>query len=244
MTPSPVRPVKKKERKSTPKVSALAFSHLPPAVARECAELTAKVWTELEKAAARARIEDSNSARVKKAEQEKLDRALHAEARLLRLMEERGDKPAGHRERQQRHRTLHGEGEELLWSASSRLAPTLLLSLRGNPMDEGGESRGVDDGVGEVTGDEVGDEDGHVNGQREGYVVKSEEGNGSSSSPSAMLDGGCWTSSAGRSTPAGGPSGHAWDLRRRIFSPTSATCEEAFSTFVQHVRAGPADAIA
>ena len=99
---TPVARPPKKKKAAPLKVSALAFSHLPPNVARECAELTAKVWTEVEKAAARERIEGSNSARVRKAEQEKLDRAVQAEARLLRLMEERGDKPAGHRERQQR----------------------------------------------------------------------------------------------------------------------------------------------
>ena len=195
------------ERSSHSSSTQLAFSHLPPAVARECAELRERVWTEGEKAEARERIAAANSARVKRAEMDRLDRALRAETRLLSLMEDRGEKRAAHRRRRD-------EGERGGALSADGLTRSL-LTLRVKAED--------------------------------GFSLSEDEAEASSSAsfalPSTPPEAGASASAmellASAATAAAPPRLHSMDLRRRVFSPPSSACEEAFSSFVLDVRQGP-----
>ena len=93
--------------------SPAMFSHLPSAVAVECAELRRRAWSAEQKAAAQRRIDAAQSTRVRRSEQEKLNRALEAEKRLLALMEDGGQHHAdgGRADEGSARRRLQGSRE-------------------------------------------------------------------------------------------------------------------------------------
>ena len=219
------REVKARSMSASPASSAALFSHLPPAVARQCAELCSGVWTEAAKSAARQLIDSTSSSRLRQAEQEKLNRAIQAEGRLLRLMEGEG----GGEKRAKRGEEVKRKSKEFRSdrrTAGSVEAKPRREQLRGGPPTP--QPGGRTDGDGEQ--------------QSEDGQGSSADGEGEVSSlrhsPSACADERAQLSPAMPRRPS---RGRQAELRRRVFCPSPSACQSTFSSFLIHITQGPHD---
>ena len=234
------------------------FSHLPPSVARECTELRSRVWSEEAKAAALRVIAATSSSRLKRLEQDKLDAALQAEARLLRLMEETGDRRARQQQRQgeatdglQRPRSRRSQGDSAGRGEAGGQRKAAWIR-GGSPDARSARLDGGDDEQSEAeqsTAEEEGEAS--VQEQRLATTRQSEEAAPSSlSSPSSAVAAPSLRSSAAVSVsaaerwqsklPLSSKEAQRADLRRHVFSPADSAGQNAFSTFVVHTARGPA----